>query len=97
MKPLFSIITIVLLLSATTGVAAQNDNLSGHYFTPEVTHISTNIHIVDPLELNLSRAGFAPLAFVVGVASIDLALMGFYYGAYIPYYMPKERIHYSIN
>jgi hypothetical protein len=36
------------------------------------------------------RGGFAPLGVALGIAGIDLALMGFYWGVYVPYYSPQE-------
>ena len=36
--------------------------------------------ILDPIELESTRGGMVPLAIALGVASFDLALMGFYWG-----------------
>jgi len=45
--------------------------------------------ILDPIELESTRGGMVPLAIALGVASFDLALMGFYWGIYVPYYAPS--------
>jgi len=45
---------------------------------------------LDPVQLETLRGGFAPLGVALGIAGLDMALMGFYWGVYVPYYAPQE-------
>ncbi|MFU8766008.1 MAG: hypothetical protein ACNA7T_15875, partial [Haliea sp.] len=45
---------------------------------------TTDIEFLDKATLEQSRGAFAPLAFAVATITIDFALLGFYYGIYIP-------------
>ena len=47
-------------------------------------------HPVDLVEAETLRAGFGPLALALGITSVDLALMGVYWGVYVPYYSNQE-------
>jgi hypothetical protein len=49
-----------------------------------VSSAATDIELLDKAALEQSRGAFAPLAFAVATITIDFALLGFYYGVYIP-------------
>jgi len=66
----------------TTGKHIARDYFAGA--SPSVG----NVQLIDPLELEHIRGGFAPIALALGFASFDLALMGFFWGIYIPNYAP---------
>jgi hypothetical protein len=42
------------------------------------------------VQLETLRGGFAPLGVALGIAGLDMALMGFYWGVYVPYYAEQE-------
>jgi hypothetical protein len=45
---------------------------------------------LDVVQMETLRGGLAPLGIALGIAGLDLALMGFYWGVYVPYYAPQE-------
>ena len=55
------------------------------------TQILNNHHQpLDVVQMETLRGGFAPLGMALGIAGLDLALMGFYWGVYVPYSSPQE-------
>ena len=52
--------------------------------------LSNHHQPLDVVQMETLRGGFAPLGVALGIAGIDLALMGFYWGVYVPYYSPQE-------
>ena len=80
-----------LVLALHAGVASANEPLPH----PAAETISSKVvmgqyHPIDPLEAETLRAGFGPLALALGITSVDLALMGMYWGVYVPYYATQE-------
>jgi hypothetical protein len=47
------------------------------------------IERLDAITMESQRGGLAPLALALGIASFDLALMGVFWGIYLPYYAPQ--------
>jgi len=78
---------------------AETGSIGAHaQLIDEVGLTPPAVHRLDLVEQNSTRAGIAPLAFALGVASIDLALMGIYYGVYVPYYTSQDpSFNYNIN
>ena len=59
-----------------------------------------NVHVFNPEPLDAvamesTRGGIGPLAIALGVAGIDIALMGFFWGVYVPYYAPQGPSYYT--
>ena len=50
---------------------------------------------LDPFAMESTRGGLGPLAIALGIAGVDLALMGFFWGVYVPYYAPSEPGYYT--
>ena len=50
---------------------------------------------LDPIAMESTRGGLGPLAIALGIAGVDLALMGFFWGVYVPYYAPSEPGYYT--
>jgi len=48
------------------------------------------VHQLDPIELETTRAGLGPLVLALGIASVDLALAGFFWGVYVPNYTTQD-------
>ena len=53
------------------------------------------INELDPIAMESTRGGLGPLAIALGIAGVDLALMGFFWGVYVPYYAPHDPGYYS--
>ena len=53
------------------------------------------INELDPIAMESTRGGLGPLAIALGIAGVDLALMGFFWGVYVPYYAPSEPGYYT--
>jgi len=88
-KPVKAVVIAAAMTSiAGQSVAANDANKQGarDYLTPT----AASVYVADPIELEANRGGFAPLAFALGIASFDLALMGMYWGVYVPMYAQKE-------
>lgn len=86
-----AVCAVAMALTASQCIAADDSNKQGAraHLTPGAT-ASTAVYMADPVELEASRGGLAPLAFALGIASFDLALMGMYWGVYVPMYATKE-------
>ena len=86
-----AMLAIAMTVTAAHSVAADDTNKHGaraHLMPTSMT--APAVYMADPIELETTRGGFAPLAFALGVASFDLALMGLYWGVYVPMYAQKE-------
>ena len=77
--------TAVLLGTVTTGVQAAGV-YSGAIEPDATLQLRELPRQLDPIEVETTRAGLGPLALVLGIASFDLALMGVYWGVYVPNY-----------
>ena len=98
MKTLLTSTLVAGLMMSSVVNAEISPGSVRQQFTPELEQSSLAVHRLDPIVENTTRAGFAPLAIALGIASIDLALMGFYYGVYVPYYSPQEpSFNYNIQ
>ncbi len=84
---LLSATTITLTSHANTVSIATEQNIARDYFAGASQSVG-NVQLIDPLELEHIRGGFAPIVLALGFASLDLALMGFYWGIYVPNYAP---------
>ncbi len=85
-----SAVVAMSLVAGTTAVAGNHVENIQHDFRPASLAAVDGMQVVDPVELNTARAGWASLAFALGVASLDVALASFYWGIYVPYYTPQE-------
>lgn len=83
--------TAVLFALATgaSGASAQHHE-PGYQSVGQGVGADVLIQKLDPVELETTRGGMVPLAIALGIASIDLALAGFYWGVYVPYYAPQD-------
>lgn len=90
MKKFAYAVTTAAVLAVTT-VGAQATSLpqdeGGVGAVREFTELPRQL---DPVELETTRAGLGPLALVLGLSSLDLALIGVYWGVYVPNYTPTE-------
>ena len=80
---------IALLLTAPSLSLANTALID----SPPVSSTADNtppIYILDEMTAWQLRGRFAPLPFVMGVASLDLALTGLFWGVYVPYYSEEE-------
>ncbi len=87
MAILLSTTTITLISHASTASMTTGKHIARDYFAGASPSVG-NVQLIDPLELEHIRGGFAPIALALGFASFDLALMGFFWGIYIPNYAP---------
>ena len=86
-----SVCAIALTTSALESFASDDANKQGARVHLTPTSVSSAaVYMADPIELESHRGGLAPLAFALGIASFDLALMGMYWGVYVPMYATKE-------
>ena len=80
-----------VLVAINAGMACANEPLPhpATQLMPQHDMIG-QYHPVDPIEAETLRAGFGPLALALGITSVDLALMGMYWGVYVPSYANQE-------
>lgn len=78
----------VTLVSATAGAAVDGDTARSHFAT--ATPANALVHQLDPIALETTRAGLGPLVLALGIASVDLALAGFFWGVYVPNYTTQD-------
>ena len=73
---------------AAINVTSPSDrNLAFSYDMP--------IEELDPIAMESTRGGLGPLALALGIAGVDLALMSFYWGIYVPHYAPSRPHYYT--
>ena len=86
-----AVLAAAMSVIAGQSAAADDANTQGARANLMPTVIAMPaVYMADPIDLESRRGGFAPLAFALGVASFDLALMGLYWGVYVPMYAQKE-------
>ena len=87
-------VTAIVLMGPLTGTA---DTLPIHQDAakPFPNIYDLPINELDPIAMESTRGGLGPLAIALGIAGVDLALMGFFWGVYIPYYAPFEPGYYT--
>lgn len=88
MKTLGKTLMIAGLLNAVTMTAHAATTVDDGAIKPRMPTFET----IDPLLLEVNRGGLAPLALALGIASVDLALIGVYWGIYVPYYTPERGL-----
>jgi len=93
-KSVVPIMTIMLLMGPLKGAA---DTLPMPLHEPRAfpNIFDLPINELDPIAMESTRGGLAPLAIALGIAGVDLALMGFFWGVYVPYYAPYDPGYYS--
>ena len=80
---------ISLLFASVTALGASRDEYQSEWFE-QVKQPQNQLLALDPVQLETLRGGLAPLGVALGIAGLDMALMGFYWGVYVPYYAPQE-------
>ena len=80
---------ISLLFASVTALGASRDEYQSEGFE-QVKQPQNQLLALDPVQLETLRGGLAPLGVALGIAGLDMALMGFYWGVYVPYYAPQE-------
>lgn len=73
------LMTATTLTANATSVGAPR---ASEPYMPTIEHL-------DAITMERQRGGLAPLVLALGIASFDLALMGVYWGIYLPYYAPQ--------
>ena len=82
-------IAVPLLAASLSAVGASKSLEERTGFAQ--TQVPSNHHQpLDVVQMETLRGGLAPLGIALGIAGLDLALMGFYWGVYVPYYSPQE-------
>ena len=82
-------IAVPLLAASLSAVGASKSPEESAGFE-KLPALSNHHQPLDVVQMETLRGGFAPLGVALGIAGIDLALMGFYWGVYVPYYSPQE-------
>lgn len=90
MKSAVTGLAIAALTASSMVSAAPAAVTAEAYLKPAGVQTAASVQVMDALELETTRAGFAPLAVALGIAGFDIALMGFFYGVYVPYYAEQE-------
>jgi hypothetical protein len=80
---------ISLLFASVTVLGASRHEYQSEGFE-QVKQPQNQLLALDPVQLETLRGGLAPLGVALGIAGLDMALMGFYWGVYVPYYAPQE-------
>jgi hypothetical protein len=80
---------ISLLFASVTALGASRHEYQSEGFE-QVKQPQNQLLALDPVQLETLRGGLAPLGVALGIAGLDMALMGFYWGVYVPYYAPQE-------
>ncbi|MDA9848956.1 hypothetical protein N9C27_08785 [Luminiphilus sp.] len=95
MKTTFESLALLLLLTITAGVNAAPMNTGSPSHDPSAFIYEMPIEELDPIAMESTRGGLAPLALALGIAGVDLALMSFYWGIYVPNYAPSSPHYYT--
>ena len=80
---------ISILFASVVALGASQHEYQSKGFE-QVKQPQNQLLALDPVQLETLRGGFAPLGVALGIAGLDMALMGFYWGVYVPYYAPQE-------
>jgi len=80
---------ISILFASVAALGASQHEYQSKGFE-QVKQPQNQLLALDPVQLETLRGGFAPLGVALGIAGLDMALMGFYWGVYVPYYAPQE-------
>ena len=78
-----------LLVASLSAVGASPDTKEKFGFD-QAQMLDNQHQPLDVVQMESLRGGLAPLGIALGIAGLDLALMGFYWGVYVPYYAPQE-------
>ncbi|MBT6038856.1 MAG: hypothetical protein HOH17_06290 [Halieaceae bacterium] len=95
MKTTFESLALLLLLTITAAVNAAPMNTGSLSHDPSAFIYEMPIEELDPIAMESTRGGLAPLALALGIAGVDLALMSFYWGIYVPNYAPSSPHYYT--
>lgn len=95
MKTTFESLGLLLLLMSATAVKATPTNITPHSNSSPAFIYDMPIEELDPIAMESTRGGLAPLALALGIAGVDLALMSFYWGIYVPNYAPSSPHYYT--
>ena len=80
----------VPLLAASLSAVGASKSLEDSAGFEKTQALSNHHQPLDVVQMEMLRGGLAPLGIALGIAGLDLALMGFYWGVYVPYYSPQE-------
>jgi hypothetical protein len=80
---------ISLLFASVATLGASEHEYQSEGFE-QIKQPQNQLLALDPVQLETLRGGFAPLGVALGIAGLDMALMGFYWGVYVPYYAEQE-------
>ena len=95
MKTTFESLALLLLLTITAAVNAAPMNTGSPSHDPSAFIYEMPIEELDPIAMEITRGGLGPLALALGIAGVDLALMSFYWGIYVPHYAPSRPHFYT--
>jgi hypothetical protein len=84
-----------LLMSASVATAAPAMPVDPLKDTRSALIYDAPIEQLDPIAMESARGGLAPLALALGIAGVDLALMSFYWGIYVPHYASSDLHYYK--
>ncbi|WP_435217008.1 hypothetical protein [Luminiphilus sp. nBUS_07] len=84
-----------LLMSASVATATPTKPFDPLKDTRLALAYDVPIEELDPIAMESARGGLAPLALALGIAGVDLALMSFYWGIYVPHYAPSSPHRYT--
>ena len=73
MKTTFESLALLLLLTITAGVNAAPMNTGSPSHDPSAFIYEMPIEELDPIAMESTRGGLAPLALALGIAGVDLA------------------------
>ena len=95
MKTTFESLALLLLLTSAAAVNAAPTKTESLSRGPSAFIYDMPIEELDPIAMESTRGGLAPLALALGIAGVDLALMSFYWGIYVPNYAPSSPHYYT--
>ena len=95
MKTISSSAAVLTLLLGGGSVGVNATALHAPGVSPSPYSHELPLEPLDRIAMESTRGGVAPLALALGVAGLDIALMGFYWGVYVPYYAPKGPSFYT--
>lgn len=95
MKNQLKVVLLTALFAIPAHSSADIRPSASHTIEPSRNIFDLPINDLDPIAQESIRGGLAPLAIALGVAGVDLALMGFFWGVYLPYYAPSGPSYYT--